>query len=100
MTTKYSYKLYANKRYTEKKYMTYTRVELMEMTTFQLRNICYKEKLITGLINTLTRDELIEKILRYRGAEEHLLIKEKTRWGALKESRRHCKKYLKNTTFR
>lgn len=64
--------------------MTYTRVELMEMTTFQLRNICYKEKLITGLINTLTRDELIEKILRYRGAEEHLLIK-RTKMGALKE---------------
>ena len=73
---KYSYKLYANKRYTEKKYMTFTRVELMEMTTFQLRNICSKEKLVTGLINTLTRDQLIQTILRYRGAEENLLIKE------------------------
>lgn len=73
---KYSYKLYANNRYTEKKYMTFTRVELMEMTTFQLRNICYKEKLVTGLMNTLTRDQLIETILRYRGAEETLLIKE------------------------
>ncbi|MEQ6355752.1 molecular chaperone [Lysinibacillus sp. M3] len=81
MTTKYSYKLYANKRNTEKKYMTYTRVELMEMTTFQLRNICYKEKLVTGLINTLTRDELIDKILRYRGSEENPLIREKKDGG-------------------
>lgn len=94
MTTKYSYKLYANKRYTEKKYMTYTRVELMEMTTFQLRNICYKEKLITGLINTLTRDELIEKILRYRGAEEHLLIKEKQD-GGFERVEEALQKYLK-----
>ena len=84
MTTKYSYKLYANKRNTDKKYMTYTRVELMEMTTFQLRNICYKEKLVTGLINTLTRDELIDKILRYRGSEENPLIREK-RMVALNE---------------
>lgn len=78
---KYSYKLYANNRYTEKKYMTFTRVELMEMTTFQLRNICYKEKLVTGLMNTLTRDQLIETILRYRGAEETLLIKERKDGG-------------------
>lgn len=78
---KYSYKLYANNRYTEMKYMTFTRVELMEMTTFQLRNICYKEKLVTGLMNTLTRDQLIETILRYRGAEETLLIKERKDGG-------------------
>lgn len=78
---KYSYKLYANNRYTEKKYMTFTRVELMEMTTFQLRNICYKEKLVTGLMNTLTRDQLIETILRYRGAEETLLIKDRKDGG-------------------
>lgn len=87
---KYSYKLYANNRYTEKKYMTYTRVELMEMTTFQLRNICYKEKLVTGLMNTLTRDQLIETILRYRGAEETLLIKER-KDGVLNELKQRCK---------
>ncbi len=87
---KYSYKLYANKRYTEKKYMTFTRVELMEMTTFQLRNICSKEKLVTGLINTLTRDQLIQTILRYRGAEENLLIKE-NKDGALNELKPRCK---------
>lgn len=74
--------------------MTYTRVELMEMTTFQLRNICYKEKLITGLINTLTRDELIEKILRYRGAEEHLLIKE-NQDGGFERVEEALQKYLK-----
>ncbi|SCY38146.1 hypothetical protein SAMN02787081_02301 [Lysinibacillus fusiformis] len=94
MTTKYSYKLNLNKRYSEKKHMTYTRVELMEMTTFQLRNICYKEKLITGLINTLTRDELIEKIVRYRGAEEHLLIKE-NQDGGFERVEEALQKYLK-----
>lgn len=78
---KYSYKLYANNRFTEKKRITYTQVELMEMTTFQLRNICYKEKLVTGLINTLPRDQLIQTILRYRGAEETLLIKERREGG-------------------
>ena len=79
--SKYSYKLYTNNRLTEKKYMTYTHVELLELTTFQLRNICYKEKLVTGLVNNLTRDDLIQTILRYRGTEENLLIKDKKEGG-------------------
>lgn len=74
--------------------MTYTRVELMEMTTFQLRNICYKEKLVTGLINTLTRDELIDKILRYRGAEENPLIKE-SKDGGFERVEAAVQQYLK-----
>ena len=74
--------------------MTFTRVELNEMTTFQLRNICYKEKLVTGLINTLPRDRLIQTILRYRGAEGSLLIKEK-KDGGFERVEASMQKYLK-----
>lgn len=81
MKANYSYKLHTNRRYTERYMVTYTRAELMEMTTFQLRNICYKEKLVKGLVNTLTRDQLVQMILRYRGAEEHLLIEEYAEGG-------------------
>nr|WP_255298279.1 molecular chaperone [Brevibacillus dissolubilis] len=53
---------------------TYTREELSEMTTFQLRTICYKEKLVKGLANTLDREGLIRTILQFRNAEDTLLI--------------------------
>lgn len=52
----------------------YTREELTEMTTFQLRNICYRERLVEGLSQRLDREETIRIILKYLGAEEHLLI--------------------------
>jgi hypothetical protein len=73
----YSYRLYINKngREGERNTVRYTRDELSEMTTFQLRNICYREKLVKGLINTLDRESLIHTILKFRSAEESLLIK-------------------------
>lgn len=52
----------------------YTRSELEEMTTFQMRNICYKERLIDGLMQRLDREALIAVILKYLSAEEHLFI--------------------------
>ncbi|MDQ0046936.1 hypothetical protein J2T18_001208 [Paenibacillus polymyxa] len=52
----------------------YTRAELEQMTTFQLRGICDKERLVEGFANRLAREELIRVILRFRSAEEHLLI--------------------------
>ncbi|MNJ29773.1 hypothetical protein D3C77_243530 [compost metagenome] len=52
----------------------YTRSELEEMTTFQMRNICYKERLIDGLMQRLDREALIGVILKYLSAEEHLFI--------------------------
>lgn len=55
---------------------TYTRSEVTEMTTYQLRDICYRERLVDGLVQTLERDELIRTILKYRGADESLLIRE------------------------
>lgn len=58
----------------ERQLVKYTRDELMEMTTFQLRNICYKERLVRGVAKTLDREALVETILKYRGEEENLLI--------------------------
>ncbi len=52
----------------------YTQAELEQMTTFQLRGICDKERLVEGFANRLAREELIRVILRFRSAEEHLLI--------------------------
>lgn len=54
----------------------YSKEELMEMTTFQLRNICFEEKIIKGVINNLDRDGFIKTILKYRGKEESYLIKD------------------------
>lgn len=53
---------------------TYREKELEEMTTYQLREICNKEKIIKGITNPLNRYELIETIIRYRGEKETLLI--------------------------
>lgn len=60
---------------------TYKEKELEEMTTIQLRDICTKEKIIKGITNTLSRYELIETILRYRGEKETLFIHEKEEGG-------------------
>ncbi|TGV29008.1 molecular chaperone, partial [Mesorhizobium sp. M00.F.Ca.ET.186.01.1.1] len=60
---------------------TYTRDELMEMTTFQLRNICYKEKLVGSVVNNLDREGLLNTILRFRSAEESLFIESDTTGG-------------------
>jgi hypothetical protein len=54
----------------------YKREELQELTTLQLRNICYQEKIVKGVIHTLDRENLIRTILKYRGAKDQYLIKE------------------------
>ncbi len=45
------------------------------MTTFQLREICNKEKLVKSIINPLDKEELIRLIMKYRGEKESKLIK-------------------------
>ncbi|MCH1625991.1 molecular chaperone [Fredinandcohnia quinoae] len=89
----YSYKLYQG---TEKRRsnLTYTREELEEMTTFHLRNICYKEKLVVGMIYKLDRNGLIETILRYLGAKEHLLIND-FKDGGFQRLEQTLKNYLR-----
>lgn len=71
-----SYSLYLNNTPQKPHNKSYCRKELDEMTTLQLRDICAKEKIITGITNNLNRDELTETILRYRGEKEALLIRE------------------------
>ncbi|MEW8957309.1 molecular chaperone, partial [Clostridium sp.] len=44
------------------------------MTTYQLREICIKEKIVKSLINPLDKEELVKLIMKYRGEEDSLLI--------------------------
>ncbi|WP_166241088.1 molecular chaperone [Paenibacillus turpanensis] len=92
----YSYKIYGNvRREQEARSQTlYTRDELNEMTTFQLRNICYKEKLVESLTHTMDREELIRTILKFRSAEESLLIHE-YKQGGLERIEAVLGKYLR-----
>lgn len=59
----------------------YTEDELTELTTFQLQQICQKEKLVAGLAHTLDREGLVRTILKYRNAEERRLIRENREGG-------------------
>lgn len=55
----------------------YTRSELEEMTTINLIKICHEQKIVQGvIIDKLDREGLIKIILKYRSAEESLLIRE------------------------
>jgi hypothetical protein len=45
------------------------------MTTFQLKEICNKEKLVKSIINPLDKEELIRLIMKYRGEKDTKLIK-------------------------
>ncbi len=67
----HSYRLNTKKDTYKRKY---SREELMEMTTFQLRDICVREKIIKGIINNLDRENFIITILKYRGKEKNYLI--------------------------
>ena len=83
------YNLYLNKEGTRR---VYTREELSELTTLQLRNICYEEKIVKAVVNTLDRENLIRTILKYRGAEENYFIDEFKQNGF--EKVRNSLKYL------
>ena len=53
----------------------YTRQQLERLTTLQLRDICFDEKLIKGIANMLDREMFINTILNFRGANEDFLIR-------------------------
>ena len=59
----------------KKSKIRYTRAQLERLTTFQLREICYKEKIVKGIANNLDRGSFINAILTFRGANEDFLIK-------------------------
>lgn len=65
----------------QKERRCYDRGELELMTTYQLREICYREKLINGIHAPLDKDELIRQIMRFRGREDRLLITERVDGG-------------------
>ena len=69
----YSYRLQKDIKEEEQK-NTYKERNLKLMTTFQLREICQKEKLVKSIVNPLDKDELISLIMKYRGEKEKLLI--------------------------
>ncbi|MCY6355722.1 molecular chaperone [Clostridium sp. ZS2-4] len=71
----YSYKLYKNNKNEQTKKSKYKEKELQLMTTFQLREICNREKIVKSIVNPLDKEELIRLIMRYRGEEESLLIR-------------------------
>ena len=58
----------------KEKHQYYSREELEFMTTYQLREICYREKIINGIQSPLDKDELIRQIMRFRGRKEKLFI--------------------------
>ncbi len=55
----------------------YSRAELEDLTTMNLIKICHEQKIVQGvIIDRLDREGLIRIILKYRSAEENLLIKD------------------------
>lgn len=69
---KYGYVL--NKKAEKTPEKRYHKGELELMTTFQLQEICRREKIIQGVLSPMDKEELIRVILRYRGADEYFLI--------------------------
>jgi hypothetical protein len=59
----------------------YERKELESLTVYKLREICREEVLVKSALFDLDREELIELILRYRGAGEPALIDEPAEGG-------------------
>lgn len=77
---KYSYTLNQHIRKEEKLHF-YSQEELELMTTFQLRDICWKEQIINGIQAPLDKDELIRQIMRFRGKEKNLFITKQNKEG-------------------
>ena len=59
---------------TKKENRLYSRTELELMTAFQLRDICWRERIINGIQAAMDKDELIRQIMRFRGRTDHLFI--------------------------
>ncbi len=74
MMDRYAYTLKPNRAENETK--SYSRAELELMTTFQLRDICWRERIINGIQAPLDKDELIRQIMRFRGRKDSLFITE------------------------
>ena len=69
----YTYKLHRDNSNQEKR-SKYKEKDLKLMTTYQLKDICNKEKLVKSIVNPLDKQELIRLIMKYRGESDTLLI--------------------------
>ena len=69
------YQSHLEKSYHKRNVNRYSRQALERLTTLQLRDICYKEKLVKGIANSLDRERFIETILHFRGLNEDTLIR-------------------------
>ena len=70
---RYTYTLNQKNRKEEQLHY-YTREQLELMTTYQLRDICWKEQILNGIQAPLDKEELIRQIMRFRGRKENLYI--------------------------
>lgn len=77
---KYSYTLKQGNTGNKKK-QYFSREELELMTTFQLRDICWKEQIVNGIQAPMDKDELIRQIMRFRGKKENLFITKQNKKG-------------------
>ncbi|MBN2838980.1 MAG: hypothetical protein JXM74_09530, partial [Fusobacteriaceae bacterium] len=77
-----SYKIYRDVK--EKSRKTYTKEDLMEMSVFELRNICIKHKIIKVYQTSYSKEKLVYLILKYRGNEEKYLINDYLEEGMFK----------------
>ncbi|NLM98075.1 MAG: molecular chaperone [Halanaerobiaceae bacterium] len=75
----WSYRLNPDEKINEGR--RFTRSELLEMSTYKLRNICYQYKIIKAYQREYDREKLIEIILKYRGVKEPELIDKKKEGG-------------------
>lgn len=67
----YTYRLSENTGEKTEGMAAYHLESLHGMTTYQLREICHKERLVVPMGSRMEREELIRFIMRYRGIREH-----------------------------
>lgn len=77
--SRYTYTLHPGKTGPEKN--TYKRSKLEKMTTFQLKEICRKEKLVMPSGSCMDREVLLRLILRFRGQKDYRHIDAKCKGG-------------------
>lgn len=80
--SRYTYTLHPGK--TEPEKGTYKRSKLEKMTTFQLSEICRKEKLVMSSGNYMDREGLMRLIMRFRGQKDYRHIAEALEGGLLR----------------
>lgn len=70
----YTYRLHPDKIQHEKKFFKQSLLE--QMTTFQLKEICREERLVTKSVEPLDREGFIRLIMRFRGQKDYRHIEE------------------------